>query len=703
MTPMFRSSLRLFPTLFLALITTQTALAEPSFKTPVTFEDADRRAGAVLAKMSAEQKLQLITGHNSFYIKGWPELGIPELYLSDATGGVNIRRNLSNALEKSTAFPNPLGLTATWNPGLAYKYAHSIGEECRAGGIAVLLGPGMNIYRVAPNGRNFEYFGEDPYLAARMIERYVMGVLDTGTIPTLKHFVANNTDYHRRTSNSVVDERTLHEIYLPAFKAGIDAGAMAVMTSYNQFNGEWCGQSESVINGLLRGELGYRWLVMTDWWSVWDAEKIIRSGQDLEMPGEKFLKSDADRLLQSGKVTLAQTDRMARSIIRTCIAMGLYDRPVSDTYFLGKFPEHEQIALQTAREAIVLLKNQNSVLPVRKDAPGKILLTGLFVENLPRGLGSAEVQGYNSVTLLQALKDTYGERLDYVKEPTDAQLKAADVVFFSTGTSDSEGWDRPFELPAAEEQRVTHAVSRNPRTVVIVNTGSGIQMTAWNAQAAAILYAWYPGQIGNRALAEILTGETNPSGKLPISIEKRFEDSPGFGYIPAGEKLYTGWEPDNDMSQKINRIEYKEGVFVGYRWYESKKIAPLYAFGQGLSYTTFEYKDLKITPAVMPLDSRVSVEFTVTNTGKVAGAEITQLYLRDSHSAVARPEKELKGFTKITLPPGQSQVVRLRLTAKEFAYWDTATHAWKAEPHEYTILVGGASNALKLEGKVTLQ
>ncbi len=686
----------------LLLLASLPAAAEPSFKTPVSYEDADRRAGEVLARMTLAQKLQLITGHNSFYIKGWPELGMPELYLSDATSGVNIRRNLSNALEKSTAFPNPLGLTATWNPTLAYQYAHSIGEECRAGGIAILLGPGMNIYRVAQNGRNFEYFGEDPFLAARMVERYVMGVLDTGTIPTLKHFLGNNTDFYRRTSNSIIDERTLHEIYLPAFKAGIDAGAMSVMTSYNQLNGEWCGQNHAVITDLLRGELGYKWLVMTDWWSVWDAGKIIQSGQDLEMPGEKFIKSDADRLLKAGKVTEAQIDRMAKSIIRTCIAMGLYDRPVKDDYFLGKYPEHEEIALQTAREAIVLLKN-NAELPLRKDSGKKILLTGRYAEDLARGLGSAEVQGYQTVSLLQALKDTYGAALTYVPQPSDEQLKSADVVLLSTGTSDSEGWDKPFALPAAEEQRVVRAVSLNPHTVVIVNTGGGIQMTGWNDRAAAVLYAWYPGQIGNRALAEVLCGATNPSGKLPISIEKRFEDSPGYGYIPAGEKLYTGWDEDNNMSHRLNNINYKEGVFVGYRWYDAKKIEPLYYFGHGLSYTTFDYKDLKVTPAAMPLDERVSVEFTVTNTGQTAGAETAQLYVRDTLSAVPRPEKELKGFSKIVLQPGESRTVRIRLTARDFAYWDAATHAWKTEPHEYSLLVGGASDAIKLEGRVALQ
>jgi len=678
------------------------ALGEPSFKTPVSYEDADRRAGGILAQLSTAEKLQLVSGYNGFFIKGFPEHGMPELYMSDATGGVNIRRNVSNALEKSTAFPNPLALAATWNPGLAYQYARSVGEECRAGGIAILLGPGMNLYRQSQYGRNFEFWGEDPLLAATMVERYVAGVLDTGTIPTIKHFIGNETDFHRRTSDSRIDERTLHEIYLPPFKASIDAGAMAVMTSYNQLNGEWCGQNHAVITDLLRGELGFKWLVMSDWWSVWDAEKIMKSGLDLEMPGEKFIKADGERLLLAGKVAPADLDRMAKSILRTCIAMGLYDRPVQDAYFLKKFPEHELVALQTARESMVLLKNDGT-LPLRPDGTGKILLTGRYVDSLARGGGSAEVLGYDNVTLLQALKDTYGDRLEFVQDPTDEQLKAAGTVLLSTGTSDSEGWDRPFALPAGEEQRVTRAVALNPRTVVIMNTGGGVRMTDWNDRAAAILYAWYPGQNGNRALAEILTGATNPGGRLPITIEKNFADSPGAGYLPAGEKLYTGWDEDNNMSHPLYHVDYKEGVLVGYRWYEANKIAPLYAFGHGLSYTTFEYSHLTVTPGLLPADGRVSIEFSVTNTGKVAGTETAQIYVRDPRSAVVRPAKELKGFSKLTLQPGETKNVRVRLTPRAFAYWDVATHAWKAEPHEYAILVGAAADAIKLEGQVTLQ
>lgn len=677
------------------------ASAEPSFTPPVSFDDAGRRADALMIRMTREQKLALITGHNSFYIKGDTALGLPELYMSDATGGVNIRRNLSNALEKSTAFPNPLALTATWDPDLAYRYARAIGEECRAGGIAFLLGPGMNLYRQAQCGRNFEYFGEDPCLAARLIARYVRGVLDTGTIPTLKHFLGNETDHYRRTSNSIIDERTLHELYLPAFKAGIAAGAMAVMTAYNQFNGEWCGQSRAVITDLLRGQLGFKWLVMTDWWSVWDAKKIIESGQDLEMPGEKFLQADAARLLDAGEVTPAQIDRMVKSILRTCIAMGLYDRPAQDKAFLQTFAAHEAVALQTAREGIVLLKN-DSVLPVPANGARKILLTGLFVDTLPRGLGSAAVEGYNQVTLRQALTDTYGDQLACVAEPTDDQLKAADIVFLSTGTQDSEGYDRPFDLPATEEQRILRTVALNPRTVVIVNTGSGVKMSAWNDRAAAIVYAWYPGQIGNRALAEILCGATNPSGKLPITIEKRFEDSPGSGYIPAGEQLYIGWDEDNNLSHPITRLEYKEGVFVGYRWYEHKRIAPLYAFGHGLSYTTFSYSDLCVTPA-SSASTQITVEFTVTNTGPIAGTEIAQLYVRDPQPSIARPEKELKAFQRVALAPGESQVVRLPLTPQDFAYWHTPTHTWKTDRHTYTLLVGGASNRIALEASVSLR
>ncbi len=684
------------------------------FEPPVDIKTVEERAEKIISEMTLEEKIQLVGGHNFFYVKGFEKYGIPQFYLSDATQGVHLRKELSSSLDKSVAFPCPLALTATWNPQLAYEYARCIGEECRAGDIAVLLGPGMNIYRISQNGRNFEYFGEDPFLAARMIENYIVGVQSTGTIATLKHFLCNNNEYHRRTTNAIVDERTIHEIYTPAFKAGIDAGAMAVMTSYNQVNGEWAGQSKFVIDTLLRKSLGFKWLVMSDWWSTWDPEKTIKSGLDLEMPGDPLMdkpafqkrgditvKKNAMKLLNEGKISESDINRMAKNIIKTFIAMGLYDRPVKDLQYLNNFKHHEEIALQTARESIVLLKNRNNLLPVSSNK--KILLTGDFVETLPGGGGSANVEGYDIITMYEALKNKFGDMITHIKEPTDEEIKNADVVFLSAGTLDSEGWDRPFPLPQEMEENILRITSLNPNTVVIVNSGSGIRMTDWYEKAGAILYAWYPGQKGNIALAEVLAGNFNPSGKLPMTIEKEFKDSPGYGYIPENADLNTNWDDDLNMDSPINNIEYKEGILVGYRWYDAKKIEPLFPFGYGLSYTEFKYDNLKIEPSLFDGNGKVKVFFDITNAGNYDGAEIAQLYVKDIESSVLRPEKELKGFKKVFLKSGETKKVEIEITEKDLSYWDTKTGNWKAEAGDFEILIGASSRDIKLKGKLTLR
>lgn len=683
------------------------------FTPPIGYEVAGQRADTILSKMTLEEKIEFVGGHNLFFINGYEKYDIPKLYLSDATQGVHIRSDLSNAMEKSVAFPNPLALTATWNTELAHNYAKSIGEECRAGDIAVLLGPGMNIYRISQNGRNFEYFGEDSFLASRMIENYVTGVQGTGTIATLKHFVANNNEHHRRTTNAVLDERTLHEIYMPAFKAGIDAGAMAIMTAYNQVNGEWAGQSEYVITELLRNQLGFKWLVMSDWWSTWDAVKTIKSGLDLEMPGDtlnKFkvfqdrgditVKTNAKNLIDEGKVNEADVDRMALNILRTQIAMGLHDRPVKDEKLFNNFDKHEKVALETARQSIVLLKNANNILPLKEKK--QILLTGKFVEELPKGGGSAAVEGYSIITMLDAFSKEFGDNLEYIINPTDEQVKAADAVILSTGTIDSEGWDRPFKLPEDEENNIIRITGLNPNTVIIVNSGSSIRMTDWNDKAAAIIYAWYPGQNGNTALAEVLAGKVNPSGKLPMTIEKEFEDSPGYNYIPEGTDLATDWDDDIDMEYPINDVEYDEGVLVGYRWYDTKGIQPLYHFGHGLSYSEFEYDGLDVSDNEIKQGDKVFIEFSISNTGKVAGAETAQLYVRDLESSVIRPVKELKGFRKVFLNPGENKTIKLVLSEKDFSYWDENIKDWKAEPGEFELLIGSASDDIRLKTMIKL-
>lgn len=678
-----------------------------------SYPEADVRADSLLSQMSLSEKISMIGGHNSFYIKGFPKYGIPELYMSDATAGVHIRKELSHAMERSVSFPAPVALAATWNPLLSYEMAKSIGEECRVGGISILLGPGVNIYRISQNGRNFEYFGEDPYLASRITEGYVVGMQSTGTMSTLKHFVCNNNEHHRRLSNSIVSKRALNEIYLPAFKAGIDAGAGGVMTSYNQVNGEYTAESYGIVTRVLREQLGFRGIVMSDWRSVYDAQKAILSGLDLEMPGDyadwllelgdtpfRHLKHEAKRLLDEAKISERDIDRMVKNIVRTSIMMGFYDRPIQDTTFLKDFPQHERVALQVGRESIVLLKNKNQILPLNTQhvAPKSILLTGLFAERLPAGGGSAYVEGYNNVTMREALEKKFGPTLHYVAAPSDEEIKSADYVILSLGTFDREGVDRPFALPDSVEMFARKVTQLNPRTIVVVNSGGGIQMTHWADEAAAILYAWFPGQCGNIALSEILAGDVNPSGKLPFTIEKDFHDSPGYGYKPDQEALEMPWQDEYSFRFPMNNIEYKEDILVGYRWYEKKKIEPLYPFGHGLSYTQFEYKDLHV-PKTFKSGQPIVVEFTVTNTGTKAGAETVQLYVQDEKSSVLRPIKELKAFRKIFLAPQETVTVRFHLSPMSFAFYDEQEESWKTERGYFTLHIGASSQDIRLKGR----
>jgi beta-glucosidase len=671
---------------------------------PLSYEEASSKADSVLALMTLDEKIAYVGGDKSFFIRSNERLNLPEIYFADATQGIHIRQDFrgidlsSYQPKKSTAFPCPILLASTWNKELAYQYAKSIGEECRASNIGVLLGPGMNLYRISQCGRNFEYFGEDPFLAAGMIENYVKGLQSTGTVATLKHFVANNTDFYRRKSNSIVDERTLHEVYMFAFKAGIDAGAKAVMTAYNLVNGEWCGQSEYLISNLLRNQLGFKWLVMTDWWSVYDGVKVAKSGQDLEMPYVIALEN-GKQLLKAGKIQEADIDRMVKSILTTCFAMKLYERKVDSAYY-KTFPDHVRTALQTAREGIVLLENKNNILPIGKNVKN-ILLTGSYVEEIVSGGGAAKVEGYDNITMLQAIEDEFGSRVRFLREPTIDEIKSADVILCNIGTADSEGWDRPFTLPDDQEDKVKLCVDNNPNTIIIVTSGSGIKMTNWNDKAAAILYCWYAGQIGNVAIAEILTGKTNPSGKLPITIEKDFKDSPGYGYT-RGEDLYDGWNGEGEKVHPVYDINYDEGVLIGYRWYETKDIKPLYPFGYGLSYTSFEYGDVTVSKEQFNENEEIEVTVKIKNTGDLAGAEIVQIYIEDIKSRVDRPIKELKGFNKIHLKANESKEVKFLLNNKDFSFWNPTTKDWFAEKGVFRIHIGASSSDIKLIKEVEL-
>jgi len=689
-----------------SLLLSCTATEQNTFKPPVSFEVADQKAEEIVNKLSLDQKIKMLGGYSRFFIQSIPEYDIPHLFMADATQGMRIDTRLTDTtivkqLEKTTAFPCPLLLASTWNPEIARVYARSVGEECRAGGVSILLGPGLNLYRQSQCGRNFEYFGEDPYLISRMIENYVVGVQSTGTASTLKHFICNNTDFYRRRSNSIVDERALHEIYLPGFKAGVDAGVMAVMTAYNQLNGEWCGQSNYVINNLLRDQLGFKWLVMTDWVSVYDGEKVIKSGQNLEMPERKALKN-AEDLVESRKVSEEQINRMTKSILRTCFAMDFYNIPQQELEYLKTFDKHEQVALDVAREGIVLLKNEENTLPIAKTEDMNIVALGKYMNEIAHGGGSGYVEGYNNITLTEALKNEFGDFIEIVDISDEEKISSADIVLLSTGTSDSEGSDRPFDLPDDELQDIHRVLDLNEQSVVIVNSGSGINMGPWIDKTPAVVYAWYGGQIGNKALAEILSGAVNPSGKLPITIEKQFRDSPGYGYIPEGEELYSRWS-ENAFTYQIYDIKYDEGIFVGYRWYEHKNIEPLFAFGHGLSYSEFEYSNVSISSETFSKNDQIDITFTLKNTGEVEGSETAQLYIQDIESAHPRPVKELKGFEKVSLKAGEKKEVSIILDSTAFSYWNPDMKQWYAEPGEFTIYIGSSSEDIRLQGKLIIE
>ncbi|MEX0987948.1 MAG: glycoside hydrolase family 3 N-terminal domain-containing protein, partial [Bacteroidales bacterium] len=378
---------------------------EPVTFNPLPYGEADRKADSILQLMTLKEKLDYIGGDHFFYTQRIRRLGIPGVPFVDATQGIRLNPAIINPgwkkpVKRTIAYPAPILLASTWNEDMAFLYAQSIGEECRAAGLPLLLGPGLNLYRNSQCGRNFEYFGEDPYLAGKLVSGYVQGLQGTGTIATLKHFVANQTDYYRRRSNSVVDERALQEIYMPAFKCGIDAGARSVMTSYNLVNGEWAGQSDYVINHLLRESLGYRWLVMTDWFSVWDGEKLIHSGQDLEMPYRKATRH-ADKLLADGKIAEEDIDRMVKNILRTFISMDAFNQqkdPLDDADYMRL----EEVALNTAREGVVLLRNERQLLPLDKMSNQQVLVTGEYYDRWISGKGAGHVKGYDRITLKDA-------------------------------------------------------------------------------------------------------------------------------------------------------------------------------------------------------------------------------------------------------------------------------------------------------------
>ena len=715
--------------------------SQPKFDGPVYLNPnapVEERVEDALARMTLEEKVGMTTAQSKFSSRGVPRLGIPEVWHTDGPHGIRPevlwdewdQAGWTN--DSCTAFPALVNLAATWDKEMSLLYGHSIGEEARYRKKDILLGPGVNICRTPLNGRNFEYMGEDPYLAGQMVAPYVKGVQAEGVAACVKHYAVNNQEFQRTQSNSVVDDRTLHEIYLPAFKAAVqEGGAWAIMGSYNLYNGQFNCHNKKLLVDILKNDWGFDGVVVSDWGGCRVSEEAILNGLDIEMGtwtnGLRGAASDSYRNyhmadpylegLRSGKYTTKELDDKVRRILRVIFRTSMRPEP---NY--GRFvcPEHYQAARDIAAAGVVLLKNEGNTLPLQVREGGKILVVGEnAVKKMVVGGGSSNLKTAYEVNPLEGLQNAYGETVEVVWERgyvgdtstsynlvdtgqdlTDdrspqaliaaavAAAKDADYVIFVGGLNksahqDNEGTDRYDTFLPYDQQDVIEALAEVAEKFVVVNiSGSPVSMP-WADKADAIVQGWYGGTESGNALADVLTGKVNPSGRLPFTIPYKYEDGP-----IKTERQYPGVKEEGDQFWQTH---YDEGVYIGYRWYDSKEVAPQFAFGHGLSYSTFEYSGAKVSKASMKADGSVKVSVDVKNTGSCDGAEVVQLYIADPVASIDRPSKELKGFEKVWLKAGEKKTVTFEVAADALSFYDVETSGWKAEAGEFQALLGSSS------------
>lgn len=644
------------------------------------------RAKELTEKMTLEEKLDYIGGSNEFHIRAIPRLGIPEIRMADGPQGV---RNDT----KSTLYPCGAAAAATWNRELVRRMGVSLGRDSRARGVHILLGPGVNIARMPLCGRNFEYMGEDPYLSSRMAVEYIRGVQSQGVMATVKHFACNNEEYDRHHISSDVDFRTLNEIYFPAFKAAVkEAGVGAVMTSYNLLNGVHTAQSPYLISKTLRGEWGFRGMVMSDWTSVYSPLQAAQSGIDIEMPqGYCLNKEVLLPMVENGVVSEADIDSKVEHILASLIAFGFLDRDQRDAGIPEDDPESDRTSLELARECMVMLENRGDFLPL--EGRQKIVLMGPYSCSVPFGGGSGSVDPLHTVPLFDALKEIPGYEVEYLDsaDGNEARLRNASAVILSLGfdkDSEKENHDRSFTLPEPQLDLIDRVSGLNRNVAVIVCAGGPVEMASWRDRVSAILFGWYYGQRGGTALAEIISGAISPSGRLPVSFERSLEDNPCF----------NSYYPDSSYMKRSDKdgqfVTYSEGIFVGYRGYDRLGTSPLYPFGYGLTYGKFDYSDLSVSLK----GGDVKLSFLLENKGRREASEVVQVYVGQKNPGVPRPLRELKQFAKIRLKPGESRRVCLNLGKYAFAHYESGT--WIADSDIYTIGIGANERDIRLSADV---
>jgi beta-glucosidase len=672
----------------------------------------EARVEDLLGRLTLEEKISFVHADSKFTTAPIPRLGIPRRWMSDGPQGV--REDIGpdtwdpagRTDDFATCMPAQICLAASWDPEMAEAFGDVIGEEARARGKNIMLGPGLNIMRTPLNGRNFEYYGEDPFLAGRTAVGYIKAVQSHDVASCVKHFACNNQETNRGRIDVEVDERTLREIYLPAFKAAVqEGGAWALMGSYNLLRGVHCCESDLLLNKILKDEWGFKGLVMTDWGGCHDTKEAVFGGLDLEMgsngpyDGYYLAKPFRDGV-GAGTYPMALLDDKVRRNLRVMFATHVLDGQKPGSF---DTPAHQTAARKVAEAGMVLLKNEGKTLPLDVDKVKTIAVIGDNATRLQcRGGGSAGIKALYEITPLEGILKRVGGKANVTYSqgygmnlPPDAvdravaAAKAADVVLVVAGLShgrggDAEGTDRrSLDLPFSQNELIARVVEANPRTIVVLIAGAPVTMEPWLRKVPAVLQAWYPGMEGGNALANVIFGDVNPSGKLPCTYPRRLEDSAAHavGAYPGANGVET----------------YSEGLLVGYRWFDAKKIKPLFPFGFGLSYTHFAYSNLRVAPAASGID----VEFDLANSGDRDGAEVTEVYVSETAPKLMRPPKELKGFAKVALKAGEKQTVTVHLGPEAFAYYDPDRKSWVADAGEFSVLVGGSSASLPLHGVVT--
>lgn len=721
---------------FLATLFLACSISTVSAQIPVYMDDAqpiEARVKDALSRMTLEEKVALCHAQSKFSSAGVPRLGIPELWMSDGPHGVRAEINWNDwgyanwTNDSITAFPALTCLAATWNPEMSAKYGKAIGEEARYREKDVLLGPGVNIYRTPMNGRNFEYMGEDPYLASVMCVPYIQELQKNGVAACVKHYALNNQELWRGHIDVNLSDRALYEIYLPAFKAAVEeGGTWSIMGAYNKIRGQHACHNDFALNKILKGDWKFDGCVITDWGGAHDTYEAAVNGLDIEMGSytngltsesaftynDYYLANPYLQMLKDGKVPMSTIDDKASRILRLIFRTAMNRQK---PYGSITTEEHYAAAREIGNEGIVLLKNAPVVkkgaplLPIDAAKYQNILVVGdNAVRLLNQGGGSSELKVKDMVSPLDGLRAAYGDKVAYAKGYAAGRpmygradeipqnvvdslraeavemAKKADLVILVGGLNknhfqDCEGGDRlEYGLPFGQDELIEALLGVNKNLVLVLLSGNAVEMP-WVSQVPAIVQGWYLGSMGGKSLADILSGAVNPSGKLPFSFPARLKDCGAHAF---DELSYPG----DSIKQ-----EYKEDILVGYRWHDTKKIPALFPFGHGLSYTTFTYGKPVASAKTMAADGTLTVTVAVKNTGSIAGKEIVQLYVGDDKCSVLRPVKELKHFAKVALAPGEEKNVTFTLTPDDLKFYDEASAAWKYEPGKFKAYVCASS------------